>query len=171
MNLKPKLIALGLAAAALAPAATAQQPSRAGNWGQGAHQPVRAGQVSVHVGSHGYGGDQSSRRTYQPPSRSGGHVHGPSCHQTPGHYRSVVEQVWRPAHVERVWIPAQIEVSYDSCGRRIERVICPARWEAVHHPGFWEDCTRQVWVPAEYHCHSRGGGITPFPQRRYPRRH
>ena len=180
MNLKPKLIALAFAAAAMAPAATAGQPSRAGNWGLGAHKRAQAGQVSVHVGSQGFGVDLSSRRARHAPRRSSSHVHGPRCQYIPGHYETIVEKVWHPGRTERVWQPAEIEVTYTSYGQRIEHVIRAAQWDYIEHPGQWDNVERQVWVPAQRKCHSssgaqpvhgnRGGGITPFPQRRYPRR-
>ena len=95
MNLTPRLLALGLAALTLAPAATA------GDWGLKFGKRTRGGHVSVGVGSRGYSVDLTRGR------HARAHVHGPACRHVPGHYRVVREREWVPGCREKVWVPAR----------------------------------------------------------------
>lgn len=127
----PRLVALALSAAALAPTASA------GDWGISFGKHGKHGHVSVTLGS-------------PPPVLRRVPAH--RCTVEPGHYETLREQVWVAGHTEKVWVPARYETWIDSCGRTHQRLVCPGRYELIQHAGHYEWRTRKVWVPARTTC-------------------
>lgn len=73
----------------------------------------------------------------------------------PGHYETVVENVWIPGCEERVWVPPVYEWRTDACGRPHKVLVRGGCHEVIRTPGRFEARERRVWVEGGWrvrHC-------------------
>lgn len=81
------------------------------------------------------------------PARPVGHRH---ARWIPGHYRTVVEQVWVPGCIERRFVPPVYRTDYNACGQPVQVMVQAGHWVNVRTPGFHRNVSRQVWVPGRW---------------------
>ena len=85
-------------------------------------------------------------------------------HVVRGHYDTVEERVWIPAHYETVHHPAEYRYRYDECGVRVRVLVRRAGYHRVRVPGHYETRIRKVWHPGH---RSRGRHVEHVIHRRH----